>query len=108
MCWSSVTRARHLNIHRDRSGAHLGCRNAGGEAFLKSILGVAIHLRVPKIVVATTLAAFATSAPELTVSTVAALSGGRRPGQQRRQYRTVLWARVAVPVSAGISPGFQP
>lgn len=46
----------------------------GGEAFLKSILGAAIHLRVPKIVVATTLAAFATSAPELTVSTVAALA----------------------------------
>ncbi|MBK9704522.1 MAG: sodium:calcium antiporter [Betaproteobacteria bacterium] len=48
---------------------------AGGEAFLKSILGAAIHLRVPKIVVATTLAAFATSSPELTVSTVAALAG---------------------------------
>ena len=41
---------------------------AGGEAFLKSILGAALHLRVPKVVVATTLAAFATSSPELTVS----------------------------------------
>lgn len=48
---------------------------AGGEAFLKSILGAAIHLRVPKSVVATTLAAFATSSPELTVSSVAALAG---------------------------------
>lgn len=48
---------------------------AGGEAFLKSILGAAIHLRVPKAIVAITLAAFATSAPELTVSTVAALAG---------------------------------
>lgn len=47
----------------------------GGEAFLKSILGATMHLRVPKIVVATTLAAFATSAPELTVFTVAALAG---------------------------------
>lgn len=47
----------------------------GGEAFLKSILGAAVHLRVPKRVVATTLAAFATSAPELTVSSVAALAG---------------------------------
>lgn len=46
----------------------------GGEAFLKSILGVALHLRVPKMVVATTLAAFATSSPELTVSSVAALA----------------------------------
>ena len=48
---------------------------AGGEAFLKSIFGAAIHLRVPKIVVATTLAAFATSSPELTVSSVATLAG---------------------------------
>lgn len=48
---------------------------AGGEAFLRSILGAALQLRVPKIVVATTLAAFATSSPELTVSTVAALAG---------------------------------
>lgn len=48
---------------------------AGGEAFLKAILGAAIHLRVPRILVATTLAAFATSAPEFTVSSVAALAG---------------------------------
>lgn len=48
---------------------------AGGEAFLKSILGAATHLRVPKMVVATTLAALATSSPELTVSSVAALAG---------------------------------
>ncbi|MBM4189279.1 MAG: calcium/sodium antiporter [Betaproteobacteria bacterium] len=48
---------------------------AGGEAFLKFILGAALHLRVPKVVVATTLAAFATSSPELTVSSVAALAG---------------------------------
>lgn len=48
---------------------------AGGEAFLKAILGAALHLRVPKMVVATTLAAFATSSPELTVSSVAALAG---------------------------------
>lgn len=48
---------------------------AGGEAFLKSILGIAGHLRVPTVVVASTLAAFATSAPELTVSSVAALAG---------------------------------
>ena len=50
----------------------------GGEAFLKSILGAAIHLRVPKRVVAITLAAFATSNPELTVSSVAALAASRR------------------------------
>lgn len=53
---------------------------AGGEAFLKSILGAAIHLRIPKAIAATTLAAFATSSPELTVSTVAALSGSPEIG----------------------------
>jgi cation:H+ antiporter len=47
----------------------------GGEAFLKGVLGVSGWLRVPKLLVATTLAAFATSSPELTVSTVAALAG---------------------------------
>lgn len=47
----------------------------GGDAFLKSVLGAALHLRLPKVVVASTLAAFATSSPELTVSSVAALAG---------------------------------
>lgn len=47
----------------------------GGEAFLKGVLGIAAGLRLPKFLVATTLAAFATSSPELTVSSLAALSG---------------------------------
>jgi cation:H+ antiporter len=52
----------------------------GGEAFLKGVLGVAHALRLPKFLVATTLAAFATSSPELTVSSVAALSGAPEVG----------------------------
>jgi cation:H+ antiporter len=47
----------------------------GGELFLKGMLGAAASLRVPKLLIATTLAAFATSSPELTVSSVAALAG---------------------------------
>ncbi len=47
----------------------------GGELFLKGILGAAASLRVPRLLIATTLAAFATSSPELTVSSVAALAG---------------------------------
>lgn len=47
----------------------------GGELFLKGVLGVAAALRLPKLLVATTLAAFATSSPELTVSSIAALAG---------------------------------
>lgn len=47
----------------------------GGEAFLRGILGLSSWLRLPKMLVAVTLAAFATSSPELTVSSLAALNG---------------------------------
>ncbi|WP_374615053.1 sodium:calcium antiporter [Sphingorhabdus sp.] len=47
----------------------------GGELFIKGVLGAAESLRIPKLLVATSLAAFATSSPELTVSSVAALAG---------------------------------
>jgi len=47
----------------------------GGETFLKGVLGLGTWLRLPKLLVATTLAAFATSSPELTVSSMAALAG---------------------------------
>jgi cation:H+ antiporter len=47
----------------------------GGEAFLRGVLGTAAWLRLPKLLVATTLAAFATSCPELIVSTLSALAG---------------------------------
>jgi cation:H+ antiporter len=47
----------------------------GGDAFLKGVLGFSAWLRLPKFLVATTLAAFATSSPELTVSSLAALAG---------------------------------
>lgn len=50
----------------------------GGALFLQGVLGVAAWLRLPKLLVATTLAAFATSSPELAVSSLAAMSG--RPG----------------------------
>ena len=47
----------------------------GGASFLKGVLGMAAWLRLPKLLVATTLAAFATSGPELAVSSLAALAG---------------------------------
>lgn len=52
----------------------VGLAAVGGEAFLKAIIALANQLRVPNALVATTIAAFATSSPELTVSTMAALS----------------------------------
>lgn len=48
---------------------------AGGAAFVKGVLGVSTWMRLPRMLVATTLAAFATSSPELSVSTLAALAG---------------------------------
>ncbi|MBK6294288.1 MAG: sodium:calcium antiporter [Rhodoferax sp.] len=50
----------------------------GGALFLQGVLGIADWLRLPKFLVATTLAAFATSSPELAVSSFAALAG--KPG----------------------------
>lgn len=50
----------------------------GGHAFLQGVVEVAARLRVPRLLVATTLAAFATSCPELTVSSLSAWAG--RPG----------------------------
>jgi len=47
----------------------------GGASFLRGVLGVAAWLRLPKLLVATTLAAFATSSPEMSVSSLAALAG---------------------------------
>lgn len=55
--------------------AAVGLAALGGESFLKGVLGVAAHLRLPKLLVATTLAAFATSSPELTVSSLSAIAG---------------------------------
>lgn len=52
----------------------IGLAAIGGEAFLKAIIALANQLRVPNALVATTIAAFATSSPELSVSTMAALS----------------------------------
>jgi cation:H+ antiporter len=47
----------------------------GGETFLNGVLGLSAWLRLPRFLVATTLAAFATSSPELTVSSLAVLAG---------------------------------
>ena len=56
-------------------GAAVLLAAVGGEAFLKAILSAATHLRVSRALIASTLAAFATSSPELTVSATAAIAG---------------------------------
>lgn len=47
----------------------------GGASFLKGMLALANWLRLPKLLVATTIAAFATSSPEMAVSSLAAIAG---------------------------------
>jgi cation:H+ antiporter len=47
----------------------------GGEFLVRGSVGIALKLRVSKVVIGLTLVAFATSAPELIVSVIAALRG---------------------------------
>ena len=47
----------------------------GGELFLRGVLGFARWMRIPAAIAAATLGAFATSSPEVFVSTIAALRG---------------------------------
>lgn len=47
----------------------------GGELFLRGVLGFARWIRIPAAIAAATLGAFATSSPELFVSTIAAARG---------------------------------
>ncbi len=56
-------------------GGGLLLAGLGGELFVRSVLGLAGRTRIPTAIVAATLAAFATSAPELAVSVSAALDG---------------------------------
>jgi cation:H+ antiporter len=51
------------------------CAFFGGELFLRGVVGISEWLRVPKSVTAATLAAFATSSPEVSVAVTAALEG---------------------------------
>ena len=48
---------------------------AGGELLVRGSIGLALKLQVSRVVIGLTLVAFATSAPELLVSVVAALDG---------------------------------
>ncbi len=47
----------------------------GGELFLRGVLGFARWMRIPAAIAAATFGAFATSSPEVFVSTIAALKG---------------------------------
>lgn len=47
----------------------------GGELFVRGAVGLAKWLRIPAGIIGATVAAFATSSPELTVSITAALAG---------------------------------
>lgn len=47
----------------------------GGELFLKGLVSLATWWRLPHLLVATSLSAFATSSPEFTVATISAFRG---------------------------------
>lgn len=56
-------------------GVGIALAIAGGEVFVRGIVALASWARVPAGIIAATVAAFATSAPELSVSVLAALDG---------------------------------
>lgn len=53
----------------------VACAGIGGELFVRGLVGLARWARVSTAIVATTVAAFATSSPELSVAVGSALSG---------------------------------
>lgn len=53
----------------------IACAFVGGELFLKGVIGLSDWLRIPKAVTAATLAAFATSSPEISVAVTSAAEG---------------------------------
>jgi cation:H+ antiporter len=53
----------------------VACAGGGGELFVRGTVGLARSLRISPGIVAATVAAFATSSPELTVSITSALHG---------------------------------
>jgi cation:H+ antiporter len=55
--------------------AGVACAAVGGELFVRGAVTLSERLRVPAAVIGTTIAAFATSAPELSVGVQAALAG---------------------------------
>jgi cation:H+ antiporter len=56
----------------------IACAGVGGELFVRGTVGAAGALRISPGIIATTIAAFATSSPELTVSINSALQGTPR------------------------------
>lgn len=55
--------------------AGVACAAIGGELFVRGAVALSERLRVPAAVIGTTIAAFATSSPELSVGVQAALAG---------------------------------
>src|SRR5688572_2587189 len=53
----------------------VACAGIGGELFVRGLVGLARWARVSASIIATTVAAFATSSPELSVAVGSALSG---------------------------------
>ena len=51
------------------------CAGVGGELFVRGVIGIAVWIRVTPAIISVTVAAFATSSPELSIAINSALSG---------------------------------
>jgi cation:H+ antiporter len=80
------------------------CAAAGGEMFLRGTLGFARTARLPPLVVAATIAAFATSSPELGVSVMAALEGEPRIALGDALGSNVVNIALIVGLSLAVAP----
>ncbi len=70
----------------------IACAGAGGELFVRGTVGMAAALRISPGIIAATVAAFATSSPELTVSITSALAGTpRSPSATRSAATSSTW-----------------
>jgi cation:H+ antiporter len=55
--------------------AGLACAGGGGELFVRGVVGIAEAARIPPGIIGATVAAFATSSPEVSVAIISALDG---------------------------------
>ncbi|HEU4653650.1 MAG TPA: calcium/sodium antiporter [Steroidobacteraceae bacterium] len=84
------------------------CAAAGGELFVRGTVGLASWLRISPGIVAATVAAFATSSPELSVSISAAVNGTPQIGLGDALGSNVVNVALILGAALLISPIFSP
>lgn len=82
----------------------VACAAAGGELFVRGAVGIARWLRVSPGIVGATVAAFATSSPELSVAVSAALAGGPQIALGNALGSNVVNVALILGIALAVSP----